>query len=240
MAVLLEDERGYRVLMDPYFSKNPHQVRPVCDFYDVNLIAVTHNANDHYGDTTELLLHGHASLVGCNDVIARARKECAGKIDENRLFNTIYGDDKVFEGVCLRAVLAQHISKTEFEGEVRSFAPPLGFIVQFSDGVTYYHGGDTSLYGDMKLLRELYHPNIACLSIDRWRPRFGRVLPPREAAMAAGWLGVDVVIPGHYAPGSTAPGEFLQMMAAFAPDTQIRGEMDRTFCYVPYDIVNIT
>lgn len=238
MTVLLEDEVGYKVLIDPYFNKNPHQIAKASDFYDVDLIAVTHNANDHYGDTTELMIHSHASLVAANDVIFRVKQECAGSVDEQRLYSTIYGDDKQFPGVCIRAVLAQHVSKTEFGGGIRSFAPPLGFVVQFADGVTYYHGGDTSIYGDMKILRELYHPDIACLSIDRWKPRFGRVLPPREAAMAASWLGVDVVIPGHYPPDSQALEEFSQMMRAFAPDTVLKWEMNRPFRYVPYAVLD--
>ena len=184
------------------------------------------------------MLHSNASLVAANDVISRAKKECEGKIDEQRLYSTIYGDSKQFDGVCVRTVLAQHVSKTEFGDGICSFAPPLGFIIQFANGVTYYHGGDTSIYGDMKLLRELYHPDIACLSIDRWKPRFGCVLPPREAAMAASWLGVDVVIPGHYPPGSSAPEEFGQMMRAFAPDTVLKWEMDRPFRYIPYTILD--
>lgn len=238
MTVLLENEAGFKILVDPYFTKNPHQVRHAYDFYDVDLIAVTHNANDHYGDTTELLINGKASLVAANDVIYRAKQECRNMVDSSRLYSTIYGDSKEFDGVSIRAVLAQHISKTEFGNGIRSFAPPLGFIIQFDNGVTYYHGGDTSLYGDMKLLRELYHPDIACLSIDRWKPRFGCVLSPREAAMAASWLGVDVVIPGHYPPGSTAPEEFKEMMRAFSPNVQLKGKMNSTFRYIPYQILD--
>ena len=90
----------------------------------------------------------------------------------------------------------------------------------------------------MKLLRELYHPDIACLSIDRWKPRFGCVLSPREAAMAASWLGVDVVIPGHYPPGSTAPEEFKEMMRAFSPNVQLKGKMNSPFRYIPYQILD--
>lgn len=236
MTILLENEAGFKLLLDPYFNNNPHQVCKASDFYDVDLIAVTHNANDHYGDTTEILKNSNASLLACNDVVARARRECGGCVDAARLYTTIYGDEKEFDGVSVRTVLAQHISRTEYENGVASFAPPLGFVVQFENGVTYYHGGDTSIYGDMKLIRDLYRPNIACLSIDRWRPRTGKVLPPREAAMAADWLGVDVVIPGHYAPGSNAPQEFIQMMRAFAPTTQIRGEMKKPFYYIPYEV----
>ena len=239
MTVLLEDENGYKVLLDPYFSKNPHQIRQAKDFYDVDLICVTHNAGDHYGDTTELMLNSKAKLVACNDVIARAKKECGDAVETDRFYTTIYGDDKAFDAVVIRTVLAQHISRTDIGGGLGSFGPPLGFVLLFNDGATYYHAGDTSLYGDMKLIRELYHPNVAALPIDRWKPRQGRVLPSREAAIAAAWTGVEVVIPGHYSPGSSAPEEFAAMMKAFAPDVIIRGEMDKPFKYVPFEVVDV-
>ena len=35
--------------------------------------------------------------------------------------------------MCIRD---RHISKTEFGNGIRSFAPPLGFIIQFDNGVT--------------------------------------------------------------------------------------------------------
>lgn len=238
MTVLLEDESGYKVLMDPYISQNPHHVTRPEEFCDVDLICVTHNANDHYGDTTRLMRDGRAALVTCSDVIARVKRECGDRVDAGRLYGTIYGDDKEFGNVCVKTVLAQHISRTEIGENLGSFAPPLGFIIRFQNGVTYYHSGDTSIFGDMKLIRELYHPDIACLSIDRWKPRQGRVLNPREAAIAASWLGVDVVIPGHYSPGSAAPEEFKDMMRAFAPDAQIRGEMDKPFLYKPYEVIS--
>jgi L-ascorbate metabolism protein UlaG (beta-lactamase superfamily) len=61
-------------------------------------------------------------------------------------------------------------------------------------GLTLYHAGDTCLFGDMKLIGELYKPDIACLPI-------GDIftMGPREAAYAIRFLGVKHVIPMHYA-----------------------------------------
>ena len=58
---------------------------------------------------------------------------------------------------------------------------------------TIYYAGDTSLFGDMKLIGELYKPDIAFLPIgDRF------TMGPDTAAMAAQWLGVKQVVPMHY------------------------------------------
>ena len=71
---------------------------------------------------------------------------------------------------------------------------PAGFVVRLENGQTIYYAGDTSLFGDMKLIGELYKPEIAFLPIgDRF------TIGPDTAAMAARWLGVKQVVPMHYA-----------------------------------------
>lgn len=61
------------------------------------------------------------------------------------------------------------------------------------DRLRVYHAGDTALFGDMKIIGELYRPDIALLPIG------GRyTMGMREAAIAASWLRPRVVIPMHY------------------------------------------
>ena len=61
-------------------------------------------------------------------------------------------------------------------------------------GLTIYHAGDTGVFGDMKLIGELYAPELACLPIGDLF-----TMNPREAALAIRLLGVRHVIPIHYA-----------------------------------------
>jgi len=61
-------------------------------------------------------------------------------------------------------------------------------------GFTVYHAGDTALFSDMKLIGELYKPDLALLPIgDHF------TMGPREAAHAIRFLGVKHVVPMHYA-----------------------------------------
>ena len=61
-------------------------------------------------------------------------------------------------------------------------------------GFTVYHAGDTAVFGDMKLIGELYSPDLGMLPIgDLYK------MGPREAAYAVKLLGVKHVIPMHYA-----------------------------------------
>jgi L-ascorbate metabolism protein UlaG (beta-lactamase superfamily) len=70
---------------------------------------------------------------------------------------------------------------------------PVGFVVELENGFRFYHAGDTTVFGDMRLIGELYEPELALLPIGG---HF--TMGPREAAMAAQLLGVRHVIPIHY------------------------------------------
>jgi len=69
---------------------------------------------------------------------------------------------------------------------------PTGVVIS-SREATIYHAGDTGVFGDMALIRELYSPRIAMLPIGG---HF--TMGVREAAKAVELLGVEVVIPMHY------------------------------------------
>lgn len=78
--------------------------------------------------------------------------------------------------------------KTYYAGE------PCGVVLQFASGKSMYHAGDTALFSDMKLIRELYQPETVCLPIgDRF------TMGPREAAKAVEYLQPKTVVPIHYA-----------------------------------------
>jgi L-ascorbate metabolism protein UlaG (beta-lactamase superfamily) len=68
-----------------------------------------------------------------------------------------------------------------------------GYVIRFEDGLTVYFAGDTSLFGDMRLIKELYAPEIAFLPIgDHF------TMGPSAAAKACEFLGVRQVVPMHY------------------------------------------
>lgn len=81
------------------------------------------------------------------------------------------------------------------DGKERVYAgEAAGYVIRMPGGVSVYHAGDTALFGDMKLIGELYKPDIACLPIGDLF-----TMGPREAAYAIRLLGVKHVIPIHYA-----------------------------------------
>ena len=70
---------------------------------------------------------------------------------------------------------------------------PAGYVVRLEDGRSIYFAGDTCLFGDMRLIGEMYTPEIAFLPIgDRF------TMDPAAAARACEFLGVRQVVPMHW------------------------------------------
>jgi L-ascorbate metabolism protein UlaG (beta-lactamase superfamily) len=69
---------------------------------------------------------------------------------------------------------------------------PTGVIVE-AEGKGVYHAGDTGLFGDMKLIGQIYKPDLALLPIGGYY-----TMGALEAAEAVRLLKPKVVIPMHY------------------------------------------
>src|SRR5260370_12275335 len=90
---------------------------------------------------------------------------------------------------------AFHSNSIADDGERIYAGESAGLVIRMPGGFTVYHAGDTALFGDMKLIGELYKPDVALLPIgDHF------TMGPRDAAHAIRFLGVKHVVPMHYAP----------------------------------------
>ncbi len=85
-----------------------------------------------------------------------------------------------------------------------------GYVITFANGLKIYHAGDTNVFGDMAIIRDLYGPEIAMLPIgDHF------TMSPREAAYACNLLKPKTVIPMHFGtfPVLTGKPTDLQKLA---------------------------
>jgi len=88
---------------------------------------------------------------------------------------------------------ARHSSGYFDDGQMVYMGEPAGYVVRLEDGMSIYFAGDTCLFGDMRLIGELYAPTIAFLPIgDRF------TMDPAQAARAADLLGVKQIVPMHW------------------------------------------
>ena len=90
------------------------------------------------------------------------------------------GGTYTFQAIAITMVHALHTSSiTEGDQDIYE-GDPAGFIIRFENGFTLYHAGDTGVFGDMKILGEIYQPELSLLPIGS---RF--TMDPREATYAA-------------------------------------------------------
>jgi L-ascorbate metabolism protein UlaG (beta-lactamase superfamily) len=66
-------------------------------------------------------------------------------------------------------------------------------VLTIAEGPVLYHAGDTTVFGDMRLIKELYHPDLAMLPIGGFY-----TMGPREAALAAQFIEPKAILPIHF------------------------------------------
>ena len=231
-AVELQTPDGKRLLIDPYINGNPFTTKNPADFSDVDLVLVTHAAFDHLGDTIEIMKASRARLIAGFEVCRLCEK--AG-IDPERTWLTIYGDLRVSHGYRVRTVQAKHVSLIK-ENEKMITGVAFGYMITTQEGICVYHPGDTAIFSDMKLYRELYRPQIMLVGVDKIAEPYPCEMTPYEAALATQWIGPDVVIPIHYPQESTAPKEFRQFVKDMTPTTQVVEAIDQTVVYSKFEV----
>lgn len=234
MCMLVERSDGFKILCDPYLDKNVLSPVKSSDLYDVDLIMVTHYAGDHLGDAVPIMQNGNATLLSTSDVIYALRKQF--ELPKERCIASAYGDFREFGITTTHTVYAQHQSKFDMDG-FRTYGIPAGFVIEVEPGITYYHTGDTALCNEMKLIRDIYSPNVMCVGIDSVKEKRGSIeMGPREAAMAAMFVGAEVVIPTHYSTARNAPEVFKEHMKSFAPKAIIKEEIGVPFTVSPITV----
>jgi L-ascorbate metabolism protein UlaG (beta-lactamase superfamily) len=183
---------GKTILLDPWFG-NPSSPKAAADVRACDLLLVTHGHADHFGDALALASRLRPAWPCIHEMSLWLARRLSGGGDAVVGMNK--GGTFAFGEISVTMVGADHSAGDWNAGAETTLylGEPAGFVVRLEDGRTIYHAGDTNVFSDMRLIGELYHPDLALLPIGG---HF--TMGPREAALAVELLGVDAVAPIHW------------------------------------------
>ena len=182
---------GTTLLIDPFLNGNPLCPPEEMSPEEVDAVFITHGHADHIGDVVDIAGSAGAAVFSIFEIKNWLMWQGLG--DEQTIGLNKGGTVTAPGGVEATLVHAVHSSGIYGDERMPTGGSPGGWVLNFPDGPTIYHAGDTDVFGDMSLIGDLWEPTIACLPIGG---HF--TMDPRSAAKAARLLGVETVIPMHF------------------------------------------
>jgi len=201
----IETPAGTTVLVDPWVMGNPMCPESEKKIKKVDVMLCTHGHFDHIGDAVAIAKQHNPTVVGIYELCAWMEKKGVKQISPmNKGGTQKVGDLRV------TMVHAEHSCGIQDGDQIIYGGEACGYVMEFENGVKIYHAGDTCVFGDMQIIRELYAPEIVMLPIgDHF------TMSPREAAYACRLLKPQTVIPMHFGtfPLLTGtPGELKKLV----------------------------
>jgi L-ascorbate metabolism protein UlaG (beta-lactamase superfamily) len=204
---------GKVILIDPWIQSNPACPEKLKKIQQADTMLITHGHFDHIADAVDLGKRLNPQVVGIFETCAWLESKGV----KNTAPMNKGGTQKVGE-IEVTMVNAVHSCGIQDGDKIIYGGEACGYVVRLPGGLTIYHAGDTAVFGDMKLIGELYSPELAMLPIgDHF------TMGPREAALAIRLLGVKHVIPMHFGtfPVLTGNPDALKKATADIPSLEI-------------------
>lgn len=187
-TVLVQTPSGANILIDPYIKQNPKYPKDYVLPEKIHFILLTHGHSDHIADVVPVAAQHGSTVVAVFELATYV----AGKGVANTIGMNLGGTVQLNE-VAATMVEAKHSAGAQDESGTHYVGVAAGYVLTIADGSVLYHAGDTAVFGDMKLIHELYRPEVVMLPIGG---HF--TMGPREAALAVSFLAPKVVLPLHF------------------------------------------
>jgi L-ascorbate metabolism protein UlaG (beta-lactamase superfamily) len=187
-TVLVELPSGINLIIDPFIEHNPKYPKGFALPEKIDYVLLTHGHIDHIADAVPVAQKHGATVLGMVELAGYvASKGAASTIGSN------LGGTVKLPGVAVTLVEAKHSSSIEAGETTVYLGVAAGLVLTIENGPVLYHAGDTSVFRDMELIRELYAPEVAMLPIgDHY------TMGPKEAALAIRYLQPLAVLPIHW------------------------------------------
>ncbi|MBN2468798.1 MAG: metal-dependent hydrolase [Deltaproteobacteria bacterium] len=181
---------GTNIVIDPWLKNNPQAVDAFENVGKTDYILVSHGHGDHFGDTLELAEQSGATVISIHEI---SQYLLLKGIPEERNIGMNKGGTVVLGDTRVTMVHALHSSSITEDDHIIYAGDAAGFVMRFNNGFSLYYAGDTSVFGDMKLIADMYKPELAILPIgDHY------VMGPEEGRWACQLINPHYVIPMHF------------------------------------------
>ncbi len=180
--------KGTTLLIDPWVMGNPACPQGEKQVKKVDIMLCTHGHFDHIGDAVSIAKK-HAPKVVCIPEMGTwlEKKGVKNVMGMNK------GGTQHIDDIHVTMVHAVHSCGITDGEEIVYGGEACGYVIEFDNGIKIYHAGDTMVFGDMRIIHELWRPQICMLPIgDHY------TMDPRQAAYAVELLQPKLVIPMHF------------------------------------------
>ncbi len=187
-TVLVQTARATNILIDPFIAQNPKYPADFKLPSRIHYILLTHGHFDHIADAVPVAKKHGSTVVAIYELADYLAKQGVETTIGMNLGGTVQLND-----IAASMVEAKHTSAAQDEKGTHYVGVAAGYVLTPSEGPVLYHAGDTAVFGDMRLIGELYRPEVALLPIGG---HF--TMGPKEAALATRYLGAKTVLPLHF------------------------------------------
>ena len=204
-TVLITTPKGTHILIDPFIAGNPKYPKDYELPSKLPYILLTHGHGDHISDVVPVAKKHGSKVVAIYELADYVQSQGVSETMGMNMGGTVQLDD-----VAVSMTDARHSSGAQDKHGTHYVGIAAGYVLTIANGPVLYHAGDTTVFGDMKLIAEIYRPEVAMLPIGGFY-----TMGPKEAAHAARLLSAKTILPLHFGtfpPLTGTPRELAQLV----------------------------
>jgi len=210
-TVLVQSPQGTNILIDPFIAHNPKYPQGFELPSKIHYVLLTHGHGDHISDAAPVAIKHGSQVVAVYELAAYVASQGAANYIGMNLGGTVQLDD-----VAASMVDAKHSAGAQDDKGTHYVGVAAGFVLGIAGGPVLYHAGDTCVFGDMQLIREIYQPQVAMLPIGGHY-----TMGPKEAAVACRLLAPKTVLPIHWGTFPPLKGTPQELAALVDPGVKV-------------------